>query len=77
MFVDGCYWHACPEHYVAAKSNALWWASKIARNVERDQDTMQQLSRAGWLVLRFWEHEDSAAVANKIAAAVTARRSET
>ena len=58
IFVDGCFWHRCPEHYVAPKSNTGFWADKAAANVERDRDTDTQLENLGWSVLRFWEHDD-------------------
>jgi DNA mismatch endonuclease (patch repair protein) len=74
VFVDGCYWHGCPEHYVSPKTNPGYWSEKILRNVSRDRDTDERLTDAGWLVLRFWEHEPSAGCAEEIAAAVTARR---
>ncbi|MGB3764517.1 MAG: very short patch repair endonuclease, partial [Ornithinimicrobium sp.] len=66
VFIDGCYWHSCPEHATVARSHAEYWASKLARNVERDADTNRRLSDAGWTVLRFWEHEDPQQVADKI-----------
>ncbi|MBS4753214.1 very short patch repair endonuclease [Nocardioides sp. zg-ZUI104] len=70
VFVDGCYWHACPEHRTIAKSNASYWSEKLARNVARDADTTEQLRAAGWTVLRFWEHEDPESVAATVAKAV-------
>ncbi len=57
VFVDGCFWHRCPEHFQAPEHNAQFWADKIARNVKRDREVEQQLSTMGWRVLRFWEHE--------------------
>lgn len=57
VFIDGCYWHGCPEHYLAPKVNVGYWSDKVARNVARDQDTNGRLAEAGWTVLRFWEHE--------------------
>lgn len=75
VFIDGCYWHGCPEHYVPPRTNSGYWSDKVLRNVKRDRDTDQKLSDAGWLVLRFWEHEQSEACADKIAATVLARRS--
>ncbi|WP_443062521.1 very short patch repair endonuclease [Streptomyces sp. NBC_00457] len=75
VFIDGCYWHGCPEHYVPPRTNSGYWSEKVLRNVKRDRDTDQRLSDAGWLVLRFWEHEQSEACADKIAATVLARRS--
>ncbi|OSP41048.1 very short patch repair endonuclease [Streptomyces sp. 13-12-16] len=74
VFIDGCYWHGCPEHYVPPKTNSGYWSDKIVRNVKRDRETDEKLREAGWLVLRFWEHEPSDACADKIALAVLARR---
>lgn len=56
IFVDGCYWHSCPEHGTQPKANAEFWASKLARNVERDREQAEALTRAGWKVQRLWEH---------------------
>lgn len=56
VFVDGCFWHACPEHYVPPKANAAWWARKIGSNVQRDSVTTLALEERGWTVLRLWEH---------------------
>jgi DNA mismatch endonuclease, patch repair protein len=66
VFVDGCFWHACPRHRTWPKANADWWRSKIEANVCRDRDTDRSLSKAGWKVLRVWEHEDPATAAGKI-----------
>ncbi|MFF0017095.1 very short patch repair endonuclease [Streptomyces sp. NPDC005374] len=74
VFIDGCYWHGCPEHYVPPKTNSGYWSDKVVRNVERDRDTDKRLTEAGWLVLRFWEHESSEACANRISAMILARR---
>lgn len=74
VFIDGCYWHGCPEHYVPPKTNSGYWSEKVLRNVTRDRDTDERLRAAGWTVLRFWEHEPSDACANKIAVTVLARR---
>ncbi|MEH6375652.1 very short patch repair endonuclease [Streptomyces sp. KLMMK] len=74
VFIDGCYWHGCPEHYLAPRVNAGYWSDKVARNMARDRDTDERLVEAGWLVLRFWEHEPSDLCADKIAATVAARR---
>jgi DNA mismatch endonuclease (patch repair protein) len=56
VYVDGCFWHGCPEHFVQPRANSDWWRWKIERNQARDRDTDEHLVRAGWLVLRFWEH---------------------
>ncbi|WP_329195509.1 MULTISPECIES: very short patch repair endonuclease [unclassified Streptomyces] len=73
VFIDGCYWHGCPEHYVPPKTNSGYWSEKVARNVARDRDTDAKLVETGWLVLRFWEHQDSAVCAARIADAVRSR----
>ncbi|TFC83341.1 very short patch repair endonuclease [Cryobacterium cheniae] len=70
VFIDGCFWHACPIHYRAPKSNVEYWALKIARNVDRDAETTRQLTAAGWTVLRYWSHESHIDVAGRIAATV-------
>ncbi|MFJ8791124.1 very short patch repair endonuclease [Streptomyces sp. NPDC102462] len=77
VFIDGCYWHGCPEHYVPPKTNPGYWSDKVARNVARDRDTDQRLEEAGWTVLRFWEHEASEDCAVRIAAEVEKRRDAT
>jgi DNA mismatch endonuclease (patch repair protein) len=70
VFVDGCFWHACPEHRTAPASNADWWAAKLQKNVSRDRDTDEHMALLGWTVLRFWEHEDPVGAAGFIEAAV-------
>lgn len=57
IFVDGCFWHGCPEHATWPKQNAEFWRQKIEANRRRDADTNSRLLDVGWLVLRFWEHE--------------------
>jgi DNA mismatch endonuclease, patch repair protein len=58
VFVDGCFWHACPEHGTSPKANAAWWRQKLQANVQRDCDTDRRLLEAGWTPVRIWEHED-------------------
>ncbi|MEU9096385.1 very short patch repair endonuclease [Streptomyces sp. NPDC048361] len=70
VFIDGCYWHGCPEHYVPPKTNHGYWSQKVVGNVNRDRDTDQKLRSAGWTVLRFWEHEPPEECALRIAATV-------
>ena len=72
VFVDGCYWHGCPEHGTAARTNANYWGPKIARNRERDIETDQRLTDAGWTVVRVWEHDDPQGVARTVDATVRA-----
>lgn len=77
VFVDGCYWHGCPEHFVLPKSNTDWWRAKIDRNVERDRDTDRHLNEAGWATLRYWEHavrDDPSACADEVEHVVERRR---
>ncbi|MFC4592425.1 very short patch repair endonuclease [Sphaerisporangium corydalis] len=66
VFVDGCFWHGCPQHYVPSKTNRHYWDAKISRNIDRDRATSATLSNAGWTVLRFWSHEDPVDVTRKI-----------
>lgn len=66
VFIDGCYWHGCPAHGTAAKTNAGYWGPKIARNRARDVDTDAQLVAAGWTVVRAWEHDEPVRVAERI-----------
>ncbi|MEK6327280.1 MAG: very short patch repair endonuclease [Actinomycetota bacterium] len=73
VFLDGCFWHGCPHHGSWPTANGTWWRLKIQRNRARDAETDQLLSEAGWLVLRFWEHDDLEAAAAKVAAAVRKR----
>lgn len=73
VFVDGCYWHGCPEHGTTVTTNAGYWGPKIAGNAARDGDTDRRLVEAGWTVVRAWEHEDPVKVANRVAAAVRRR----
>ncbi|WP_240192867.1 very short patch repair endonuclease [Glycomyces sp. YM15] len=74
VFVDGCFWHGCPEHYRPAQRNSEFWNTKIETNMRRDSDTRQKLEDAGWLVIRVWEHEPVEAAADLILERVDARR---
>jgi DNA mismatch endonuclease (patch repair protein) len=56
VFVDGCFWHGCPEHGTRPTANSQWWTVKLDANVARDLDTTHLLEDAGWRVLRLWEH---------------------
>ena len=73
LFVDGCFWHRCPEHGTRPTANAAYWGPKLDRNVARDRDTDAQLAGLGWLVIRTWEHEDPLEIADRVDAAVSAR----
>jgi len=76
VFVDGCFWHSCPEHGTRPKENAAWWAEKLEQNRRRDADTTRTLREAGWTVLRFWEHEDSGTAAEAVRHAVVSARTK-
>lgn len=67
VFVDGCFWHGCPEHHRPANRNGVFWREKINGNQARDRDTDRALSEAGWRVVRVWEHEDAETAADRIA----------
>lgn len=75
VFIDGCYWHGCPEHGVSPRRNADYWGPKLERNRARDRDTDLHLTAAGWTVLRFWEHEPPEHVADAVAAEIERARS--
>jgi DNA mismatch endonuclease (patch repair protein) len=66
IFVDGCFWHGCPDHGTWPKQNAEWWREKIEANQQRDANTDSTLNEQGWTVVRVWEHEDSEAAALRI-----------
>ena len=74
VFIDGCFWHACPKHGTWPKANAAWWRRKILDNARRDRDTDTRLKRDGWTVLRFWEHEASDRAADRIARRIKQER---
>lgn len=57
MFVDGCFWHKCPQHAVMPKANRKFWQVKLNANVQRDHGVKRTLSKLGWRVIRVWEHE--------------------
>lgn len=66
VFVDGCFWHCCPEHFHEPKSNQGYWIPKLEANVRRDERVAAALIEAGWAVVRLWEHEDADAAAAQI-----------
>lgn len=67
VFVDGCFWHGCPDHHTRAKTNSEYWSEKVRRNRERDIETTEVLRSEGWTVLRFWEHEAPLTAAERVA----------
>jgi DNA mismatch endonuclease vsr len=56
VFIDGCFWHGCPEHGTMPATHADYWGSKLAKNIERDMETTAMAEAEGWTVLRIWEH---------------------
>jgi DNA mismatch endonuclease (patch repair protein) len=67
VFVDGCFWHGCPEHGKRAHDvNGWYWPNKIQGNKARDADTNLRLTSSGWRVLRVWEHDKVPAAADQI-----------
>lgn len=71
VYVDGCFWHGCPEHFIPPKNNATWWDEKISANKRRDAATRARLTELGWTVLAFWEHQDLDEAAAAIVAALS------
>jgi DNA mismatch endonuclease (patch repair protein) len=57
IFIDGCFWHGCSQHYKKPKSNRDYWKNKIRKNMERDSKVRIELESKGWKVMRIWEHE--------------------
>lgn len=75
VFIDGCFWHGCPEHYVRPRTRDEFWSRKLTENVERDARQTLELERQGWRVCRLWEHEvweDVASAGSRVGKAVTA-----
>jgi DNA mismatch endonuclease (patch repair protein) len=74
VFVDGCFWHGCPEHGTWPKRNGEFWRAKIEANRVRDANTDLVLAEAGWLSVRVWEHEPPDAAAARVQLALAGRR---
>lgn len=74
VFVDGCFWHGCPQHATWPKKNAEFWRAKIVANQVRDRDTDARLRIDGWEVVRIWAHETPHVAASRVAAIVHARK---
>ena len=70
LFVDGCFWHGCEQHYSAPSANGSYWRAKLELNRARDRRVTDALVADGWTVVRAWEHEASEAVAALVIAAV-------
>lgn len=70
VFVDGCFWHACPQHATMPANNAQWWRDKLEANVVRDARASQTLEDFGWQVVRIWEHTSIDAALDRVLAAL-------
>lgn len=75
VFVDGCFWHKCPQCFRRPRSNQAYWDAKISRNTARDIAVAQQLRAKGWAVVRIWQHElkNSAVIAQRLKAKLKRR----
>jgi DNA mismatch endonuclease (patch repair protein) len=73
VYVDGCFWHGCPQHWRAPRANREYWEHKIARNQARDAAATAALLGAGWVVVRVWEHESPATALARVEAALDDR----
>jgi DNA mismatch endonuclease (patch repair protein) len=73
VFVDGCFWHRCPDHGTSPRTNSDYWQAKLDRNVARDLRNNDALTASGWTVVRVWEHEDVADAADRIEAILSSR----
>ncbi|MGH3407954.1 MAG: very short patch repair endonuclease [Streptosporangiaceae bacterium] len=74
VFMDGCFWHGCPDHHRPSQRNEQFWREKIARNRDRDAETDKLLQDAGWTVVRIWEHEQPELAALRIRETVSTKR---
>jgi len=72
VFVDGCFWHSCPDHATRPKRNATYWTAKLEENVRRDQRNTRELGEAGWKVIRIWAHVPPDQAASEIEDALKA-----
>lgn len=71
VFLDGCFWHRCPEHGNSPRVNSDYWSAKLDRNVEHDQRVTAALDAAGWIVLRIWEHVPAHLAADQVQTMLT------
>ena len=72
VFVDGCFWHACPDHGSKPKNNEWYWSPKLLKNVQRDELNNTALTLAGWTVIRLWEHVPLDDAVNMVVTAIRA-----
>lgn len=74
VFVDGCFWHGCPDHGNVPQRNRAYWVPKLQRNLDRDSRVDGALRQAGWQVVRVWEHEPAENTVCRVRAALDAAR---
>lgn len=74
IFVDGCFWHCCPEHGHTPVTNESYWSPKLLGNQQRDQRNSALLEASGWIVMRIWEHEPAEEAAVRVSAALLGQR---
>lgn len=72
VFIDGCFWHSCPEHGNLPRANNHYWKPKLERNLARDQRVNEALRASGWKVIRVWEHSPLDDVVRDIVATLQA-----
>lgn len=75
VFVDGCFWHGCPEHFIMPKTNVEYWSAKIAKNKDRDIRVDRVMAQADWTAIHVWEHDDPAVAADLVERAWRSRTS--
>ena len=78
VFVDGCFWHGCPEHHTMPRSNTDYWIGKLDLNRRRDSAVNDRIEGMGYCVLRIWEHEVNSgtdAAARRVQRTLAARES--
>lgn len=73
VYVDGCFWHGCPEHRPISIHRSAFWRSKVERTIERDRQQEAALMRRGWQVVRVWEHDESRSASERIQLIVRSR----
>jgi DNA mismatch endonuclease (patch repair protein) len=73
VFIDGCFWHRCPEHGTRPHSNSAWWSTKLDANAARDRRVNEALEAEGWAVYRAWEHDPPEEVATAVLDLVVTR----
>jgi DNA mismatch endonuclease (patch repair protein) len=74
VFLDGCFWHGCPQHHTVAVTNSTYWSDKVTANRARDADTDRRLAEAGWIAVRIWEHDDPGEAATRVKDVILTRR---